>query len=355
MSSVASLPLHTRIEQPEHISRTELDAYLARGWYRIGQVMVTCRFVWSHDRQLRSAVWTRTPVAAHQPSRNQRRLHARNAQKYKVVHGPLRPDGEHEALYRRYLKTARGERPPRLIEALFGGHVRDRFATREIAIRDGDGRLVAFSAFDVGERAMQSLMGIYDPAYASDSLGFWSLLLEVRLARELGLAYHYSGYVLPGDPSMDYKLRIAPIEFLDPDTGRWRPWRSFPTVELPVQRLERRLGEAMRALDARGQRAIIESYLPYEAPVWNPDLRRAFGHPRALLIEPKSASNTLDLIAWDLDAESYHLARCLRAAARAESRADEPPREIELWVEVERRHLGPDPNRVAEAIVQRQT
>jgi arginyl-tRNA--protein-N-Asp/Glu arginylyltransferase len=347
VSGRSELPGHTRVEHPERVSPEELDAYLARGWYRIGQAMVTCRFVWSHERALRSAVWTRTPVAAHRPTRNQRRLMRRNLEKYVVSEGPLRPDGEHEAVYRRYLKAARGERPPRLYDTLFGGHVRDRFATRELAIRDSLGRLVAFSAFDLGRTSLQSLMGVYDPACADDSLGFWSLLLEVEHARRLGLAYHYSGYVLPGDPSMDYKLRIAPIEFLDPDRGVWLPWEAFGGVHLPVDRLDQRLDAVARALEPVGVPSRIESYHPYEAPIWNPSLERAFAHPRALRLLPGGGTLFVELVAWDLDLQRYSHVRCFRAPARAEAQGDEPARTIELWVESARADLSDDPAEVA--------
>lgn len=338
---------HTRVDHPERVTPEELDHYLARGWYRIGQAMVTCRFVWSQDRSLRSAIWTRTPIDEHRPSRSQRRLMRKNADRYRVFEGPLRPDGEHEALYRRYLKVAQGERPSRLVDALLGGHVHDRFDTREIAIRNAEGDLVAFSAFDVGRRSLQSLMGVYDPEYSSDSLGFWTLLLEVEHARELGLRFHYSGYVLPGDASMDYKLRVSPVQFLHPDRDVWAPWDQFTEVDLPVLRLERRLAQARDELVAQGFPARVESYHPYEAPAWNPGLERALGHPRVVLLEPPSAAPLLNIVAWSIDDEEYRLLRCVRAAARGEPRGDEPPRTIELWVVAERRDLGGDPSDAA--------
>ena len=55
------MTLHTRILRPERILPEELDSYLARGWYRIGQTLMTCRFV-LYDGNLRSAVWTRSPL-----------------------------------------------------------------------------------------------------------------------------------------------------------------------------------------------------------------------------------------------------------------------------------------------------
>lgn len=340
--------MHTRIEHPERLTPEDLDAYLARGWYRIGQAMVTCRFVWDHDRVLRSAIWTRTPVQRHVPSRSQRKLMRRNRARYTVREGLLRPDGEHEALYRRYLRAARGERPPRLVDALLGGHVYDRFETREISIRDPSGRLVGFSAFDLGKRGLQSIMGVYDPDFGKDSLGFWTLLLEVEIAKQRGLSYHYSGYVMPGDPSMDYKLRVSPMEFLHPDHDRWLSWEHFGEVDLPVERLHRRLDAVWTALSDRGVLCQIRDYHPYEAPVWNPDLKRAFAHPRVVQLPGQRASPLLRLIAWDMDQARYLLINCLRAQARGEPRGDEEPRTIELWVEVDRKELGDDPPSVAE-------
>ncbi|TVQ91006.1 MAG: hypothetical protein EA397_10955 [Deltaproteobacteria bacterium] len=339
--------MHTRIEHPERLSPEDLDDYLSRGWYRIGQAMVTCRFVWDHDRVLRSAIWTRTPVQDHVRSRSQRKLMRRNLSRYVVREGLLRPDGEHEALYRKYLKTARGERPQRLVDALLGGHVYDRFETHELSIRDEEGRLVGFSAFDLGHEGLQSIMAVYDPKARSDSLGFWTLLLEVDLARDRGLQYHYSGYILPGDPSMDYKLRVSPMEFLHPDEERWLPWEHFADVTLPVERLERRLRAMVQALRARGIPCEVADYHPYEAPVWNPDLKRALAHPRVVRLVEPTTRPLLDVIAWDMEDEEYLLVRCLRAQARGEPRGDEPPRSIELWVEAEREGVGVDPDEIA--------
>ena len=67
----------------------------------------------------------------------------------------------------------------------------DVFRTQELAIWDDD-RLVGLSLFDLGKRSLQSLAGIFDPEYAEHSIGFYSLLLEIRHAarRYLLRLYH---------------------------------------------------------------------------------------------------------------------------------------------------------------------
>ena len=89
------------------------------------------------------------------------------------------------------------------------------FDTREVRVWNGD-RLVAFSWFDLGRESVQSLIGVYEPSMARQSLGFYTMLLEVQHALEQGLRFHYPGYVLPGDPAMlstKWKLQRAAKQY----------------------------------------------------------------------------------------------------------------------------------------------
>ena len=58
------MTVHTRVVRPNRLSPAELDAYLAAGWYRIGQTLMTCRFL-LFEGTLRSTVWTRTRLDGH--------------------------------------------------------------------------------------------------------------------------------------------------------------------------------------------------------------------------------------------------------------------------------------------------
>lgn len=321
--------MHTRVEHPTVVQPADLDRYLGQGWYRIGQAMVTCRFVWASDGNLRDAVWTRTVLSRHTFSSNQRKLMRRIARHFSITEGPLRLTPEHEELYQRYKAIARGDRPFDLETALYGSPGGDRFGTRSLELTDERGRLVAFSAYDLGQTSLQSLIGVYDPDLAQHSLGFATLLLEVDLARQRRLQYHYSGYILHGDPSMDYKLRIGAMEFLHPDSLQWRPWEEFQEHILPSRRIQDALGRALDALADVGLRGRVAPYRYHEIGAWNPTLLRTLTHPLVVHAGSSRASPLDLLVAWDLDSRTYRVVH----AARAEGLTPgEPPRRLELWL-----------------------
>jgi arginine-tRNA-protein transferase len=341
--------VHVRIHHPDSVGPADLDRYLRRGWYRIGQAMVTCRFISSEVGMARGVVWTRTKLEGYRPSRSNRKLMRRNARRYRVEERPLSIDEEHEELYRRYLEVAPGERASTLAGALLAGDEEDRFATRELAVRDEEGKLVGFSVFDVGHESLQSLMGVYDPERGRDSLGYWSLLLEVEHAIERGLRYHYAGYVVTTDGSMDYKLRVGHVEFLHPVERVWRPWDQLAGVELPADRLERALGEVHGALIESGVFAEIHSYRWFEAPAWHESLASMMSEPRVVTLGEGPAAATFLAITYDLDVGRYALVPCARTMVRAEQR-DGTSREMEMWVTQGSVDLGEDALGVAEII-----
>jgi arginine-tRNA-protein transferase len=338
--------VHHRIEHPVTVEAAELDRYLREGWYRMGQTMITCRFVVSGE-QARGVLWTRTRLDGYVFSRSNRRLMRKNRRRYRIHEEPLVIDDEHEALYQRYLEVAPGARSATLLRSLMGNDAVDRFATREIALRDEDGQLVAFSAFDVGVDSLQSLMGVYDPAHRSQSLGYWSLLLEVEHALKLGLRYHYSGYVVPQSSEMAYKLRVGHMEFLDPDDGRWRPWEHIHSIETPSERLERVLTSARDALVARGVYAQIENYRWFEAPAWSPALSSLLAEPRVVVLGDASLS-PITVVVWNFDEQRYALLLCTRVMVGSASASGED--QIEMWLTHDRVMLGDDPHDMAHAV-----
>jgi arginine-tRNA-protein transferase len=117
---------------------------------------------------------------------------ARNARRFRVEIGDLVLDSAHEQLYARYREMAGGARAESLDQVLGGEEGRLLFHTREISIWSDDA-LVAFSWFDLGETSVQSLIGVYEPAYRKHGLGFYTLLLEIEHAAALGMSFHTPG------------------------------------------------------------------------------------------------------------------------------------------------------------------
>jgi len=330
--------MYTRIERPETLDPRELDRYLDRGWYRIGQTLMTCRFLlWGGV--LRSAIWTRTPLEEYRYRKGLRKLMNRNSRRFRLTESVLTRamvDRQREALYQRYLTVARGDRAADLQDFLFGESPHDLFNTREIAIWDGD-RLVGFSWFDIGGDSVQSLLGVYEPDFASHSLGFYSMLLEVQHGLENGLKFHYSGYVLPGEPVMDYKLRVGHMYWLDAQRNQWRPWEEFNREAMPTQQLRRALWSARAALLRRGVPSAMRGYPMFEAGAYDPELSSCLDQPLVLECFPRRGAGTALMITWDLERSFYELVRCARAVGRFRSNDGESfDTRVELWVVMER-------------------
>lgn len=288
--------------EPASLSRTALDEYLALGWYRIGRALITADFLVS-DGKLRSTVWTRLDLQTHRFRGSLRKLMARNERRFRVEIGPLVLDPVHEQLYARYRAMVGGNRAENLDEVLGGEHGRGLFHTREISIRDGD-TLVAFSWFDLGETSVQSLIGVYDPAYTRHGLGFWTLLLEIAHAAELGMRFHYAGYVLSEPSGMDYKRRVGDLEYLDPATKQWLADSPYPPLQSPAEIQRRRLGDAAEALSRSGSTVSCFHNSALMMPGLRDQVPRCSTEP-ILLICTTTEHPLGVLTTWDQEQERY--------------------------------------------------
>lgn len=300
-----------------------LDHQLSIGWFRFGGTMRTTRFTVWEERHLRTTLWTRTDLRGFQWSKSNRRLLQRVRTRFTVRTGPLVLDAEREALYARYILHAGGERPPTLVDFLGGDDVRGCYDTQEIAIYAGD-RLVAFSLFDLGHVSLMSLLGAFDPEFARESLGYATMVLEVELARAARMRWHYSGYVLPGEPRMDYKLRIGGMQFLDPDTFGWRPWDELDVAVLPDQRMRialDRVGRRLSTVGVRCRRMLNPLFELADSPVID---ERMIDQPMMLMVHTVRAP--FPIVTWnDLDLQ-FDVWDGVPAVIRHRRTADGPER-----------------------------
>lgn len=342
----------TRVVRLERLTPEELDDYLARGWFRIGQTLMTCRVV-LFDSVLRTALWTRLPLAGHRFRKSSRKLLSRNRRRFRIeFHDHVQLDEAHESLYQRYRAVARGERSPSLEDFLYGdSDPLELFDTREVSLMDGD-RLVAFSWFDLGRDSSQSLMGVYDPEFSTHSLGFTTMLLEIEYSMARGMHWFYPGYVLPGEPAMDYKLRVGDVQFHDAELQQWRPWAEVDDYELSEVRLRRALRAAASALSLAGVRVVLRMYPMFEAPAWHEQLSSCLDAPLVLVCEPRPLARRQLLVTYDLEAQAYEIVRCARASAVAVTHDGDVGRPIELWLVEERISIRSDPAEVAAEVSQ---
>ena len=67
---------------------------------------------------------------------------------------------------------------------------------------------------DIVDDGISSIYCYYDPDYSHLSLGKFSLLKEIDLAKQMGLRWIYLGYYVKGCQSLEYKKDFLPQERL---------------------------------------------------------------------------------------------------------------------------------------------
>jgi arginine-tRNA-protein transferase len=294
------------------ISGNELDAYLEKAWYRMGQAIFTCHFLF-FDNNLFSPVWTRLPLEGYQFRKNLRKLIRKNQQRFRTVVRRAEIDEEKEQLFQQYRIRFNGQMSPTLRHNLLDDKDFNIYNTYEVAVYD-ETRLVAFSFFDAGNKSLASIKGVYDPEYAAWSLGFYSMLLEIQFGLEQGYAYYYPGYIVPGNPRFDYKLRMGQAhetEFYDLKHRRWRPFTLFQEELLPVRVLSQKLSEAAYALQQMGVHNQMYYYPAYEANIFGFENERFLESPLFLAVFNNVFPRPRFIIYYDLWQEKFFFTHCM--------------------------------------------
>ncbi|MGC3943525.1 MAG: GNAT family N-acetyltransferase [Chryseolinea sp.] len=194
------------VHDPESLSPAELDAYLARGWFRMGPTIFTTNFL-SFKENLYSAVWLRVDLADFEGGKTQAKLFKTNSVFTTRIRRATITD-EKESLFAKYKKSVPFEASASLNHLLFGKATATVYNTFEVDVFDKD-RLIAVGYFDLGKEAGMGISSIYDPEYKKYSLGKYLIYLKMNHCKELGMRYFYPGYFVPGYPFFDYKLSIG--------------------------------------------------------------------------------------------------------------------------------------------------
>lgn len=292
----------------EQLPPAILDAYLARGWYRMGQSVFTCRFL-MFDKNIYPAVWLRLPLAGYSFRKSLRKLYEKNNKTFRKVVRQAVIDEEKEALYQTYRQNFKGHISPTLSHSLLDETETNIFNTWEICLYQGD-QLVAFSFFDLGATAMASILGVYDPGFNAYSLGFHTMLEEIAIALELGLSHYYPGYYVPGYSKFDYKLRIGEVECFDEKTERWLHLSEYPPERLPTRVMEDKLLALSKQLDQANIRNRLMYYPPYEANLLGYWLLEYLEFPLVLLFHTNGFDQLVPIAVYDPYKDLYRIHLC---------------------------------------------
>ncbi len=92
-----------------------------------------------------------------------------------------------------------------------------------------DGKLIGVDLIDILDDGISSIYFYYDPDYPQLSLGTYSLLYQVELAKILELPWIYLGYWVEGCKAFAYKPNFQPQEILDgfPAVDTISEWKGF--------------------------------------------------------------------------------------------------------------------------------
>ena len=195
-----------------HCTPETYESLLVRGWRRFGRVFF--RPACAACFECRSL---RVDVEHFRPNRSMRRTAKRNRD-LRVLVRRAAVSEQHRELYESYhrdMAERKGwsEKSITLLEyyrTFVDG--RQGFG-HEMLCLDGD-RLVAVALVDLLPRAVSAVYCYYEPELRARSLGVYSVLRQVDLARALGAPYLYLGYWIEGNESMRYKANYRPHEIL---------------------------------------------------------------------------------------------------------------------------------------------
>jgi arginyl-tRNA--protein-N-Asp/Glu arginylyltransferase len=198
-----------------------MDKVWAAGWRHFGRYF----FRYSSQPGQQGGAQTITPLridlASCSFSKSQRRVLSKNADlRHDIAQAVL--DDDLRALFQRHKQRFTHNIPDSLETFLGTDPVTGPCDCRMVRVFDGP-RLIAASFFDVGREAASSVYGIFETEYARRSLGIFTMLLEIQHCRESDLRWLYPGYATHEPSAYDYKKQFRGTEYLDWNTGEWRP------------------------------------------------------------------------------------------------------------------------------------
>lgn len=230
--------MFTQFHNPKSLHGDLLDFYLANGWFRSGQYIYTTKIL-NLNGKLYSPIRIRLPLEGYEFRKSLRKLWNKN-QQFETVFRKAFISREKEELYQKHKLRFDGYVSQTIKDALQDGGETTIYDTYEVAVYD-DKKLIAVSFFDLGEKSMASIIGLFDPEYSSYSLGFYTMLAEIKYGKKNGFEFYYPGYVIPNYPKFDYKLRIGEVDFYKAKEDEWLPFPKMKKTDLPSEVIENQL------------------------------------------------------------------------------------------------------------------
>lgn len=204
----------------------QFDQYLALGWRLLGYSVIRHNFAVCRGRICRTIPLRVRLNDSFAFSKSQRQLLRRNADLTVQCHS-IRLNAEKETLFRLHTERFRDRQPLSIYSFLHPEAHEMPLTGLELCIYEA-GQLIACSYFHLGESAMSATYCFFNPEYKRRSLGSYTMLLELQLAREMGKQLYYHGYCYDVPSAFDYKLNFNNLESMDWQSGAWSPHPRVP-------------------------------------------------------------------------------------------------------------------------------
>lgn len=214
-----------------------LDYALADGYFRMGNDIFTTNevFVGNYGK---SAIydpvfWLRLNLKKAKETTSTKRIKKKCARfSFSIQKAEI--TNEIELLYYEYFLATKFDGYPTCQECIPEMNTENAvFDTYMICIRD-QGKLIAVGYFDMGKKAVMSVLHFYHPDYKRYSLGKFLMLITKDFAQDDKMDFVYPGYFFLGSDKMDYKLfpQKESIEVFLPKDKTWEPIEKYSKEEL---------------------------------------------------------------------------------------------------------------------------
>lgn len=187
---------------------------LERGWRRFGKT----HFV-PECKNCTKCVSMRIDVKNYRFSKSEKRVMSKNKDTRLYIRKPT-VTLEHLNLYDKYHKFMNDKKnwpyTPIEINEYIKSYVEqsenEAYAKEFLYLRDD--KLIGVALVDILPNSISSIYCYYDHNYADLSIGKFSILLQIKIAKELNIPYIYLGYWIENHFSMGYKKSYFPFEVL---------------------------------------------------------------------------------------------------------------------------------------------
>jgi arginine-tRNA-protein transferase len=303
--------MHGKLEIPTTLSSKELDSYLEKGWFRMGQCIFTCNFL-NFKHHFYNAIWLRLSLGNYQQDNTLKKLKKLNAS-FKIIFQPAEITQEKEDLYTKYKTGITFETSSSLKSLLLGDQENNVYNTFEICIYD-ETKLIACGFFDIGEISIAGIVSFYDPEYKKHSLGKYLIYNKIEYAISEGFTYFYPGYFAPTYPLFDYKLNIGKsvMTYLEVVSNEWRAIDEIVFDQLPLQEINDKLSEMEYTLFFKQIKFVKLKYEFYNGNNI-PHLKHLdlFDYPEFIFVFSPNHEGFNPIIVYNNFDKTYKLLKCI--------------------------------------------